>query len=212
MIAAQSANSGTTFGLDALLLLDVSDAEDIKLVNRKDIVNGLYGFYPINTDFTFTRSGKKIYVALQDRLWVLDVPSLNILMEEEISGPQFGHANFIKSFGSPGKVLGAWNNVTFGTFDAEDETCIQSGPEILRIDPETGDYQFADCNGITLNGTGVIRVRGCTITLQHNSPDRRIMAMINTCQNRGTATVQVLSPRRTYNLTDMDITNGCGCD
>ncbi len=94
----------------------------------------------------------------------------------------------------------------------EFDICIQAGGEILRINLETGDYQFTDCNGITLSGTGTLRNKGCTTTLQHNAPDRRIQAMINTCQNRGTATVQVLSPRRTFNLADLNITDGCGCN
>jgi hypothetical protein len=52
LIAAQSADSGTVSGVNYLLLLDVSNPADIRLVNRKEIVNGIYGFYPIQTDFT----------------------------------------------------------------------------------------------------------------------------------------------------------------
>jgi DNA-binding beta-propeller fold protein YncE len=96
--------------------------------------------------------------------------------------------------------------------DAMFNICIQSSSQVIRINSTTGDYQFTDCNGITLTGTGVLGMKGCTITLQHNAPDRRIQAMVNTCQKRGTASVQVFSPRRTFHLSDLDITNGCGCN
>jgi 6-phosphogluconolactonase (cycloisomerase 2 family) len=91
------------------------------------------------------------------------------------------------------------------------DICIQYGNEILRVNSETADYQFTNCDGVTISGTGQLRAKGCTLTLQHNAPDRRIMAMINTCQNKATASVQVFSPRRTFNLVDSDITGSCEC-
>jgi parallel beta-helix repeat protein/putative cofactor-binding repeat protein len=92
------------------------------------------------------------------------------------------------------------------------DICIQSGREILRINSASGDYEFTNCDGITLTGTGTIRGKGCTITLQHNAPDRRILAMVNTCQNKGTVSVQILFPRRTFNISDLNIRDGCGCN
>lgn len=91
------------------------------------------------------------------------------------------------------------------------DICIQSGQQVFRLSSESGEYEFSDCNGSTITGTGTLTVRGCTITLQHNAPDRRVMAMVDTCRSRGTATVQTFSPRRTVNIADLDITDSCGC-
>lgn len=91
------------------------------------------------------------------------------------------------------------------------DICIDSGNNILRINSATGDYVFINCNGVTISGTGVLRFKGCTLTLQHNASDRRILAMVNTCQHKGTATVQILSPRMTFNLVDMNTNDSCEC-
>jgi hypothetical protein len=91
------------------------------------------------------------------------------------------------------------------------DICIQSGDQVLRVNSETGEYQLADCDRVILEGTGSLKPKGCTLTLHHNSFDRRIQAMLNTCQKKGSATVQVLSPRRTFSFSDTNIADGCGC-
>lgn len=92
--------------------------------------------------------------------------------------------------------------------------CLQSdgGTEILFVNTTTGDYQFIDCRGVTIEGRGEITQRGCTLTLQHNAGDRRVSASINTCQRTGVASVQIFSLGRTFNITDRDTSNNtCAC-
>ncbi len=108
----------------------------------------------------------------------------------------------------------AVNAFALARFEGDDpgfDICLQSGSDVLRINSESGAYEFTNCNGLTIGGTGTLRVRGCTLTLQHNAPDRRVMAMVDTCRRRGTATVQTFSPRRTANIADLDTTDSCGC-
>ncbi len=84
----------------------------------------------------------------------------------------------------------------------------------LTINTTTGDYIFSRCNaGITLTGRGTVRAIGCTITLQHSVPDRRVTATIDTCQKKGTATVQTFSPSSFFSLTDKNTANNtCLCN
>ncbi|HJQ70332.1 MAG TPA: DUF11 domain-containing protein [Blastocatellia bacterium] len=91
--------------------------------------------------------------------------------------------------------------------------CLQAdgGREVFFINTTTGDYLFRDCQGTTLTGRGEISGRGCSITLQHNTGDRRVSASVNTCQRTGIAAVQVFSIGRTFNITDRDTSNTCAC-
>jgi uncharacterized delta-60 repeat protein len=95
------------------------------------------------------------------------------------------------------------------------DLCVQddSSRNTLQINLTTGEYQFTQCNGITLNGTGILSKRGCTITLQHNATDRRLLAKIDSCLNKGSATVQRLSPYTFFTLTDKNMANNsCSCE
>jgi uncharacterized repeat protein (TIGR01451 family) len=92
--------------------------------------------------------------------------------------------------------------------------CLQSdgGTEIFFINTTTGDYQLIDCQSLLLSGRGEITQRGCTLTLQHNTGDRRVSASLNTCQRTGIVSVQVFSIGRTFNITDRDTSNNtCTC-
>lgn len=84
----------------------------------------------------------------------------------------------------------------------------------LAINTTTGDYIFSRCNaGITLTGRGTVRVIGCTITLQHNATGYRVTATIDTCQKKGTATVQIFSPSSVFSLIDKNTANNiCVCN
>jgi hypothetical protein len=76
----------------------------------------------------------------------------------------------------------------------------------LSVNPTTGDYQFFSCDssGFILNGRGTVSVRGCSLTLQHVSSDRRVQASIDTCLSKGTASLQLLSPSKAITITDRD--------
>lgn len=92
--------------------------------------------------------------------------------------------------------------------------CIQdeSNDNLLQINTTTGEYQFTNCAGLTIGGTGTLTKRGNQITLQHNASDRRVMASLDTSTKRATASVQLLSQGRTFSITDRNITNNtCAC-
>jgi uncharacterized delta-60 repeat protein len=94
------------------------------------------------------------------------------------------------------------------------DTCIQgdSGGSVLRFNATTGDYQFTNCSGFSVSGTGVLINRGGTITLQHYASDRRVLARIETNLNKGTASIQLFSPSISFTITDRYTVNSpCVC-
>ena len=123
---------------------------------------------------------------------------------------------------SDGKVVLAGNVVINGqTFDfalarfngdgPSFDFCIQAdGGGIFQFNSTTGDYQFTNCAGITITGTGSVTQRGSLVSLDHSAVDRRVMVRVTGI--RATASVQLFSPRRTFNIADTNIANNtCGC-
>jgi uncharacterized delta-60 repeat protein len=98
--------------------------------------------------------------------------------------------------------------------DGSLDICLQddSSGSFLQFNSTTGEYQFTNCSGLTLLGTGSITRRGNIVTLQHTGPDRRVLAKIDTGAHKGTASVQFLSPRRLFTITDRNtLNNTCSC-
>jgi 6-phosphogluconolactonase len=94
------------------------------------------------------------------------------------------------------------------------DTCIQddSSNNILKINSTTGEYQLSDCNGGITAGRATLTRRGCLITLQDYSSDRRLLARLDTCQNKATAAVQLFSSGRTVTIIDGNtLNNTCSC-
>lgn len=94
----------------------------------------------------------------------------------------------------------------------EFDICIQAegGSEIFRFNSTTGEYQFTDCAGLTITGTGAVSQRGSLISLDHSAPDRRVQVRVSGI--RATVSIQLFSPRRTFTFADTNITNNtCGC-
>jgi uncharacterized delta-60 repeat protein len=94
------------------------------------------------------------------------------------------------------------------------DTCLQddSSGYLLEINSVTGEYQFSDCSGVTIGGTGSVSRRGSTLTLQHNAADRRVSARIDLAANKGSASIQILTGGRTFTITDRNIANNnCAC-
>lgn len=92
--------------------------------------------------------------------------------------------------------------------------CIQddSSGNILQINTTTGEYEFTNCAGLTVSGTGTLTRRGSLITLQHNAADRRVSATIDASTNKATASIQLLSLGRTFSIIDRNLTNNtCTC-
>src|SRR5262249_43976801 len=79
----------------------------------------------------------------------------------------------------------------------------------LTFDPTTGAYTFTDCKGFTLTGTGLVTVKGCTVSLQHIAADRRVTAKVDFCTSRANASAQVFVPALTpvRTITDRNIKN-----
>jgi hypothetical protein len=77
---------------------------------------------------------------------------------------------------------------------------------LFLIDPVTGAYQFTRCglSGVTLSGQGKVTKRGCLLTLEDYSSGRRVLVKLDTCQNKGTATVQ-LFPGGTFSIIDKNL-------
>jgi uncharacterized delta-60 repeat protein len=98
-----------------------------------------------------------------------------------------------------------------GNFDI----CLQdeSNGNSLQFNPTTGDYQFTDCRkGIVLTGRGSVSARSCKIEFNTSEPGRRISALVNSCTNAASASVQVFSTGKKYTIADRNITdNTCVC-
>jgi parallel beta-helix repeat protein len=95
------------------------------------------------------------------------------------------------------------------------DLCIQddSSKDVLKINTITGAYQLTRCrDGFIVEGTGTLSKRGCTIGLQDSRSDRRIMASIDTCQNKATASVQIFAQGSSVAFSDRNTTNNtCSC-
>jgi uncharacterized delta-60 repeat protein len=82
----------------------------------------------------------------------------------------------------------------------------------LRFNSKAGDYQFRNCLGLTVGGIGRASRKGSLITLTDYASDRRVQVQVDTVAKRGSASVQVFSPSRTFLLTDKNTANSdCSC-
>jgi hypothetical protein len=94
------------------------------------------------------------------------------------------------------------------------DICLQddSNRNLLQFNSTTGDYQFTNCAGFTVSGTGSLIKKGSIITLQHYAADRRILVRIDTSVNKGTGSIQVFSQGTTFTITDRNTANNtCAC-
>ena len=92
------------------------------------------------------------------------------------------------------------------------DICIQDdgNNNVLRINSTSGDYDFTNCSGSTLSGTGVLTKRGSTITLQQYSGDRRLLVRIDGAVNKATAYIQTQGMN--FTITDRNIADDtCAC-
>lgn len=83
----------------------------------------------------------------------------------------------------------------------------------LTFDPNTGAYTFTNCTSFTLMGIGKVKIKGCTITLEHIALDRRVMANVELCVKRATASAQTYVPSSSVKtIVDRNTSNDvCGC-
>lgn len=98
----------------------------------------------------------------------------------------------------------------------------QISGSILKINSNTGDYEFTNCRrGITLRGKGaIIRVGGadsCTLVLFDTGSDGRhrdrlVSAVVNQCTHKAVAEILVFSTKQSFTIFDGDIRNNtCSC-
>ena len=65
----------------------------------------------------------------------------------------------------------------------------------LVLDPNSGEYKFNRCSdGTSLSGFGKITINGCTISFEHSSRDRRVLASIDECKQSAKAAVEIFGP------------------
>jgi hypothetical protein len=111
--------------------------------------------------------------------------------------------------------VGGVGDLAFASvFEGGFNTCLQdeSNGNILLLNTGTGDYQFINCGGLSISGTGSLIIRGSDITLQHNAPDRRVLVKIAGQTKRGTASVQLFPNGSAFTISDRDTTNNtCVC-
>ncbi|MEW6125527.1 MAG: hypothetical protein AB1757_00575 [Acidobacteriota bacterium] len=92
--------------------------------------------------------------------------------------------------------------------------CLQddSNGNTISIDTTTGFYCFSGDN-FSLQGTGSVTIKGSTLTLQHFTSNRRVLAYYDDTQKRGSASAQsgpativrTIASRNTTN----DVCSGC---
>ena len=94
------------------------------------------------------------------------------------------------------------------------DVCLQddnNSATVLRFNSTTGEYRFCG-GGATYTGTGVVSRKGSTITLQHNTNDRKLQASIDTSQNFGKASLQSPPNALRGTIIDGDTRNNtCSC-
>lgn len=121
---------------------------------------------------------------------------------------------FVEINAAAAAINKAFDQCTMLTKNFNTDTCLQDSEGLLSFNSTTGDYVFTRCgpDGFNIAGTATLARSGCTLTVQHNADDRRILATINTCQNRGIASVQYFPRATTFSISDRNITdNTCAC-
>jgi len=109
------------------------------------------------------------------------------------------------------KAAGAGLNAVMpqlGTICVKDD----SNGNQLTFDPNTGVYTFTNCSSFTLTGTGVVTVKGCTVSFLHVAADRRVVAKVELCTKRATSCAQTYSPAVIKTIADRNTADDvCGC-
>jgi hypothetical protein len=103
-------------------------------------------------------------------------------------------------------VWGATVTVVTHRFDF----CLQDDSDpatVILVNTFSGDYIFTPSGGTSLSGTGTVTRKGCIITLTDSRPDRRVQGNIEPCTKTGSASVQTVSPKMKFTITDRNTTN-----
>lgn len=123
--------------------------------------------------------------------------------------PVPGSPFMVPSSGRPGVAVYPAKNCN--GFDL----CIQddSNGNILKVNSTTGDYLFTICSGFSTGGRGTITKKGSSITLEHSSADRRVLARYDGSAHKATASVQVFPLAINATIADRNTAdNTCTCN
>lgn len=129
-----------------------------------------------------------------------------VISPQEVTG-----GLFTTTRGILGQQTGGWlatATVIVNRYDV----CLQddSGEGKLTFNSFTGEYAYlpvvsdlaTNATGNTIQGTGKLTMKDCTITLEHSATDRRVMGQIDQCTKTGTATVEILPARMKFTIRD----------
>lgn len=65
----------------------------------------------------------------------------------------------------------------------------------LAFDRSSGAYTFIRCSdGLKIEGVGVVKVDGCSVSFEDNQADHRVAASLNECAREGKAVVETFTP------------------
>jgi hypothetical protein len=77
------------------------------------------------------------------------------------------------------------------------------------IDPMSGEYKFRRCrDGFTLNGFGVVKVDGCTLSFEDIQSGRRVLASVDECTQQAKAVIQTFTLSTKSNIDAVKETLG----
>jgi hypothetical protein len=92
--------------------------------------------------------------------------------------------------------------------------CLQDDSDpsrVVQFNSQTGEYRFC-CGGITFTGTGRVTIKGCVVTIQHDTPDRRVQISLDGAVSRGSASLQSPAGTTMCTITDRNTANNsCVC-
>lgn len=193
-------------GLRTISAMNVSTTGSLSVVPGSTVFlgdNNNEDRIPIDMDVN--REGTLIYVMNADStVHVLNKSPKGMLAL--VPGSPF--VNMHSGFGAmlaaapPGKCSGSF------------DLCVQddSSTGVLKLNSTTGDYEFTNCAGVVLGGTGALRIKGCSMSLEDIRPDRRLLAKMDRCSMKATASLQVFAQGRTFSITDRNTSNNtCSC-
>jgi hypothetical protein len=87
-----------------------------------------------------------------------------------------------------------------------------AGSNLVRFNAATGAYEFTNCAGFVMTGTGTVAIKGSVITIQHANSTRRLVLRLDRNTRRGTASLQTFEPAKEYIISDSNYTNNvCAC-
>ncbi|HKY05550.1 MAG TPA: HYR domain-containing protein [Blastocatellia bacterium] len=94
--------------------------------------------------------------------------------------------------------------------------CIQDdtvSTRVILFNTFTGEYRACCGNSVSFTGQGTVTKQGCSYTLQHNAPNRRITAKIDLIAKKGSGSIQFNPGNTICTITDRDIrNNSCECE